>query len=929
MSPQRYFRPMMLLGLLIALCALAISTVFVTKSAAADEQVVVFSDDMENGTNGWVVETESQVANNCLENWRQLSEPTQANSGTSYWTNAPYTDAGGSGTCFNFLISPQFTPPANTISLTVNFAHKHSTEACCDVGGVQVSVDGQNWETISPGYMGMNASFLGYDAVSLPSTLLARNSPMQLRFVFASDALATEVGWFIDDVEVVATTSDVVPTFTPTAEPGGENAVPIAEVDHGYRFSPIVIVDKQRDVAEPSLRIDPNWNVYTCGPFGASRATEYAQKSFDRGDTFRVLGQAPKGQIATGGGGDCELALGTELNSEGNYTLSYTGLEALLNFSTATSSDEGASFIGQNLAVLSTAVDRQWMEGVFDDVVYLGYNSIGQGYAVARSTDGGFSYDPPVVGATDVQRPGPLRIDADVTHNPQGNEILYFAYTTANGDAGGVKVARSLDQGQTWETFVVVEAAHRTDKLFAGLGIDTDGNLYAVWTEGETYNAYYSYSVRGENGAGETWSEKQLVNRQPVMSTMMPWIEAGDPGRIAVSFYGTATDGNTVELAGFNAAWHVYLSTSFNALSADADFDITQVTTHPIHWDGICASGLGCTLNGGDRTLLDFFQNRIAPDGSIGMVYNQSNKIPTNELGEIAIVSYSKQTQGPSMYATGSIDVDNRPNVRTSAADPLDDAQFPISGLVVAPSPAQIPAMEITNLELEVIDGAEIPGTFEIRMHVEDLSTTALTNALADQVAAGAPAASLIYAVRFFSGIEPYSAVAKYDGVSFTFGFNDLEFATVEGTKLQTYPGGDVVIPGEVDLENNIIKMTVAPNLFEAIDLNLTGQDPTLRTAQANDTIYSVTGMTFGNQNADPTLQEYLNDVDVTAPFDFVLQAAPLAVDFVQTGRALTAESAADTTPVFTATTALLLFGSVLVFATFGSAIYLTWQRRR
>lgn len=712
----------------------------------------------------------------------------------------------------------------------------------------------------------------------------------------------------------------------------GSDPLPDPEVDHGYQFSPITIVDPQRDVAEPSLRVDGNGNIYACGPFGASRAAEYAQKSVDDGDTFRVLGTPPEGRIATGGGGDCELAVGTEPNENGEYTLSYTGLEALVNFSNSSSRDAGASFLGTSSAVTFAGVDRQWMEGTGVDIVYLGYNAIAAGYQVARSADGGLTYaNPPVTAVSDLFRPGPIRIDGDSSHNPdQDSEIVYFTFTRADS----VWIARSYDQGQTWTEHKVAEGFN-PNNIFSSLAIDTAGNLYVTWTEKGSFNAYYAFSLRPTDnsaGAGDVWSEKRLVNRNPINSTAMPWIEAGDPGRISISYYGTEADGN-IEVGTFDGYWHVILSTSFNALdpvdgNGNVPFSQAQVTTHPVHWDSICLSGLGCSLSTpeGDRTLLDFFQNRVDTQGRIHFVYNQSNKIPGEALGRLAIVSYSKQISGPSLFNDRSIEVDERKPVRSLSTDPSGDALFPISVFgPTAPTPRHIPAMDILNLNLTTAISPSLElGSFEIELTLEDLSTAALNQALVDQ-SPESPANSLLYVVRWFSGTEAYAAVASWDAVNmWQFGFNGLSFATVTGSKLETYPGTTPII-GSVD--GNTIRMIVEPSMFEALDLPAEPDGaPTIRAAAVGDRIYSVTAFTLGNSNADPSMQEYLNQADSTAPFEYDLTTVPTSVQFAKSGQATQvgqAESSISLDQMW------LVAGILLFTLTITASVVVSWKVRR
>src|SRR5205823_438841 len=82
------------------------------------------------------------------------------------------------------------------------------------------------------------------------------------------------------------------------------------------------------------------------------------------------------------------------------------------------------------------------------------------------------------------------------------------------------------------------------------------------------------------------------VDRDAVRTTVFPWLVAGGaPGRIAVAFYGTESDGDP-NTGDFKASWDVYVNQSLNALSPDATFSQVKATTHPFHYDSICLNGL-------------------------------------------------------------------------------------------------------------------------------------------------------------------------------------------------------------------------------------------------------------------------------------------------------------------------------------------------
>ena len=61
------------------------------------------------------------------------------------------------------------------------------------------------------------------------------------------------------------------------------------------------------------------------------------------------------------------------------------------------------------------------------------------------------------------------------------------------------------------------------------------------------------------------------VDRDAVRTTVFPWVAAGGaPGRVAVAFYGTTSDGDP-NSGDFKAAWNVYVNQSLNALAATRD----------------------------------------------------------------------------------------------------------------------------------------------------------------------------------------------------------------------------------------------------------------------------------------------------------------------------------------------------------------------
>ena len=128
---------------------------------------------------------------------------------------------------------------------------------------------------------------------------------------------------------------------------------------------------------------------------------------------------------------------------------------------------------------------------------------------------------------------------------------------------------------------------------------DSAGNIYLAYAEKQRYHTYMvslpaanlancntpvnqdptANQKAPENNPG--FSQPVQVDRNAVRSTVFPWLVAeGAPGRVAVTFYGTESEGDP-NVGSFHASWDVYVNESLNALSPTATFSQVKATTHP------------------------------------------------------------------------------------------------------------------------------------------------------------------------------------------------------------------------------------------------------------------------------------------------------------------------------------------------------------
>src|SRR4051812_43656496 len=536
----------------------------------------------------------------------------------------------------------------------------------------------------------------------------------------------------------------------------------------GLAFSASVPADPQRDESEPIVEISRDGHIYTCGPTGFSNSSDYAQVSTDGGDQFHILGTQPRGQQSAGGGGDCALATGVSKNVYGNYQYAYAGLGALSGFATSTSADNGHSLAtagaDANGGITSNGVaaDRQWMTFTDDHTVLLSWNQqVPRNVVVQRSTDGGLTYSPVTsIAAPDAESPGPMRFITS-------KNVVYMPWTKGEQ----VNLAVSSDGGTTWADCKVAsgDTVKGGTAGFAVADHDSAGNVYVVWADSSNYHTWMSVLTAdklagcnqstddvaatsdGEPTVDPGFSAPVQVDRDAVRTTVFPWVAAGGaPGRVAVTFYGTTSDGDP-NSGDFKGAWNVYVNQSVNALDAARTVSQVQATTHPFHYDSICLNGLGCDLAvpPGDRTLADFFAIGYSPaDGRLSVVFNRDNKKPDEALGHIGTPMVSTQIAGPSDNGA-TVSVAGRSVVRSSSTDSTGDAQSNYSLTAPGVEPPDPPTKNepAADFTSAAVGPDAATGGFTVTLKVSNLSTTALTQTLTDT-----GGQSLLWVWRFAKG---------------------------------------------------------------------------------------------------------------------------------------------------------------------------------
>ncbi len=738
---------------------------------------------------------------------------------------------------------------------------------------------------------------------------------------------------------------------------GGGAAAELPSSDaKGLAFSASVPSDPQRDVSEPLIEIDPSGRSYTCGPTGFSNFSDYSNTSDDGGDQFHLLGTQPRGQQGSGGGGDCGLGTGVQKNAQGNYQYAYAGLGPLTGFTTSTSPDDGKTLFtagpqGNTNSAQGGGADRQWLTFLNDKDVLLNYNQqMPRNVVVQKSTDGGFSYitgnDTIAAGSPDF--PGPMRSMPARLVDPNASadsRVAYFAWNTSDSDFGYVNLSISDTTGLKW-TNCLAHKQKLTDgalQAFTVADNDNAGNIYIAYADEGSFHTHLTTLAHDDvkncneavhpgtattTGAPPSkdpgFSTPLQVDRDKVRTTIFPWLVAGgEPGRVALSYYGTESDGDP-NPGSFKASWDVYvdqltdapIGAGDNAKVPTAAVGQVKATTHPIHYDSICLIGLNCDLSvpAGDRGLGDFFAIDVDPvTRKLQLVYNNTAKLPDAETGAIAAPMVVTQTGGPSNFDAGSIATGaDRATVRTSAPDPTGDALVDYSFLnPTAPgtgrSGSQTPVKaldlldEVVGPEVDPATGAEVKdGGFTVTMKLKDLSDAALQKALGTDSAG----ASLVYVFRFVNGYQPAGAVARWSPTSgFSFGFDDYTTASqpcfgTTGPKCEIYPG-NTAIKGKVNQAKGTITLSVPRSALTPLKGTTgPGERPTEKAAGSavpGDRFYDATAISFANPSPDPKTQGFMVNADNVRAMDFLLPGLTPAAPGTDTPT--TSSSAAATTP--------------------------------
>ncbi|PYK29291.1 MAG: hypothetical protein DME57_10805 [Verrucomicrobia bacterium] len=456
---------------------------------------------------------------------------------------------------------------------------------------------------------------------------------------------------------------------------GGSSAYNPPASPPAATFAPNLFLPNSGGHAEPNMRVDSHNCVYSAAPGGP-----IAWKSSNAGASFSILSNPVADEIGLVGG-DEEIQPFAQIGGARPDHIYFADL-GVSSVHIRKSTDGGATWaapgpggVGGEVSVSS---DRQWMgadRNGADQTIYLWEHEFVSQVVRMNALTNDTAWSPFANGMTDPDLiappgstlantvPGNMFVDP-VTHKVYG--FLGASTVTTNvvgAPTGKLPNIWEADGAGTFTTGVppgpmtnhpvfrgVIDSpanpappaggatiGSNTANLFNAACIDAAGNIYASWATPNARNGLYDVWFASSHDHGQTYYGPFKIN-PPGIQGNMPWITAGDNGRVEIVYYGTT--GTEDSTTSNNNQWNVYFAQSLNAADREPVFTVSQVSDHVMHKGPICNVGILC--GNGTRQLLDFFQIAVGPDGLANIVFAD-----TGNANGSPHVTYARQTGGP------------------------------------------------------------------------------------------------------------------------------------------------------------------------------------------------------------------------------------------------------------------------------------------
>ena len=267
-------------------------------------------------------------------------------------------------------------------------------------------------------------------------------------------------------------------------------------------------------------------------------------------------------------------------------------------------------------------IGGQFSQTFYDQAVYYCYNKLA-GIFCFTSFDGGATFEAggQLFGLATTN--GGLH--GAITSAPDGT-----VYVTPRVETPTVIVSK--DNGLTWfDRTMGEDEGTPYPRKNSEVATDTQSNAYHIWT-GADEGVYMATST----DSGQSWTQTSVrISPNEVISTAFPQVDAGDPGRIAITYLGSENaselnqsnidgepwDGNA-HYANANVSYYLYVTYSLNALDPNPVFHTVRASADPVQIGSICLNSGDCRdIGGSNRNLLDFNDLHIDREGRVYIAF--------------------------------------------------------------------------------------------------------------------------------------------------------------------------------------------------------------------------------------------------------------------------------------------------------------------
>ncbi len=713
-------------------------------------------------------------------------------------------------------------------------------------------------------------------------------------------------------VRLVLTAPDAINTF----------------ISQNVQFGASTFVSPVLFGAEPGLNADPSggnrW--WVDWPVSSRSHMGTVMRSSDGGDSFRQMVDAncPERRqpgCFTSGGGDTEIALA------GDGTVYFANQESLANEAACVSLDHGMTWPDSRchaVTSLDPTNDRQWLAAYDKDLAYLAASTSG-GVGLVRTEDGGVNWNT-VDAAPGPEAPGssaPIAVDA--TGGPR-DETLYMLTR-----AEGLTIAVSANRGATrtiWpragqEGTGPCMGCGADPLLIPWMSMDRAGNLYVVWSDSSDHAVWMTTMLASDpanagDKLGSTWSKPVRVSIPPARSTVFSQVIAGDPGRIAIAFQGADAEDLSSDVPD-TTPWKVYAAFTDDALcqwdsscyGKGPELQQVEVSPRVNHFGQICVSGLGCTINGKNRDLLDFFDIGVDADGRVGVTWSDDNHGLTQPY-----VMFAKVANGPSLIARKGSFRTQLPMGSVKAR--RGDAVWPIN----SSGGRNFDTLDITQTALTLGTSA-----LKVRLDLPDAGDLEPGIEAGHKIAGVLSSKHIKYVTMWHFKDDVYFVAADTTGAFDDEGKPDVDFY---GGKVDANDAIPSPFTPDADFGAKLVRDFNVEGRIQGLDpdyIEITVPDLSLiGSPKAGDRLLSVQSFALvGPSDAYVTIYTLPDVIDATPPFDAVLgRTTPSRVAGNQSRKAPARKPPAGPLPSTGTSDGAILTGIALLI---GSA--LTWRRVR